>query len=103
MKTRELRPRKASVELRAVAVRSRVDYRQQMAVQLVTLVNIGTGEDLCESYCVEYTLEKSSVKDLYENRKTGRAEQSGRMKAIKTTECWYVLLTRTGNSRTSRA
>lgn len=67
MKFGRLRLRKAKVELRDGVFRLRRSYRQQQKPQVVTLKNIRAGEELFVKYSRKYTLEKSSIKNLYKS------------------------------------
>lgn len=69
METRRLGPRKTNVELRAVAVQSRGDYKKQQALHVVTFRNFRVREELFVDYGTMYSLEQSSIRDR--NERTG--------------------------------
>lgn len=57
METWRLRPRQASVEFKAAFLKSRLDFRKQQALRVVTLRNTRVNKELFVQYSMKYWLE----------------------------------------------
>lgn len=82
MKTRRLTTRGANVDFRDAALKSREQYKKQQGLQMVALRNISFREELFMDYDTKYSLQLSSIGDVYRNTIKRGVGKCGCMKAI---------------------